>query len=187
MTLFEAHQKGNATTERDVLDVLATRYAQRSGNGPAWAFVPHVRNGAGWGGASGYGGLRTCDALALSLYTSTGFSLIGHEVKVDRSDWLRELKDPTKADAFRRFCNRWLLVAPEGVARRDELPEGWGLLIVKNGRARIGVSAPELEPEPMPRGLVVALTRAAIRGGRLGGEDRSVVAPGDQDQSAGLA
>lgn len=171
MTLFET---AVATTEREVLDVLATRYARRSGNGPAWAFVPHVRNGAGWGGESGYGGLRTCDALALSLYTSTGFALIGHEVKCSRSDWLRELKDPAKADAFRRYCERWWLVAPEGVAHREELPDGWGLLVVKNGRVRQSVAAPKLAVEPIPRGLVVALTRAAIRGGRLGGEDRSI-------------
>lgn len=159
-------------TEAEVLDVLAGRYAQRSGNGPAWAFVPHVRNGAGWGGPTSWGGLRTCDALALSLYNSTGFALIGHEVKVNRSDWLRELKDPTKADAFRCYCERWWLVAPEGVARQDELPEGWGLLTVKHGRARATVQAPKLDAEPLPRGLVVALTRAAIRRGRLGGEDR---------------
>lgn len=170
MTLFDT--PGRVVTERDVLDALATRYARRSGNGPAFAFVPHVRNGAGWGGSTGYGGLRTCDALALSLYTSTGFALYGHEVKVSRSDWLRELKDPSKADAFKRYCERWWLVASEGVARPDELPDGWGLLVVKNGRCRAAVQAPKLEYEPMPRGLVVALTRAAIRGGRLGGEER---------------
>jgi hypothetical protein len=161
-------------TEAEVLDVLALRYGQRSGNGPAWAFVPHVRNGAGWGGSTGYGGLRTCNALALSMYTSTGFALIGHEVKVSRSDWLRELKDPSKAGAFRRYCERWWLVAPDGVADPGEMPAGWGLLVVKNGRARQRVAAPKLEAEPLPRGMVVALTRAAIRGGRLGGEDRGL-------------
>lgn len=159
-------------TARDVLDVLRWRYAQRSGNGPAWAFIPGVRNGAGWGGATGYGGLRVCDALALSLYQSKRFALVGHEIKVSRADWLRELKDPSKADAFRRYCERWWLVAPDGVVRPGELPEGWGLLVVKEGVARQRVRAPQLEAEPLPRGLVVAMTRAAIRGGTLGGEER---------------
>lgn len=181
MTLFETPQR-STMTERDVIDALAARYGQRSGNGPKWAFVPHVRNGAGWGGATGYGGLRTCDALALSLYVSTGFALIGHEVKVSRSDWLRELKDPGKADAFRRYCEQWWLVAPEGVAHREELPEGWGLLVVKGGRCRAVVKAPKLKYEPIPRGLVVSLTRAAIRRGRLGGEDRSVAVLGARSE-----
>lgn len=151
---------------------LVKRYGQRSGNGPAWALIPHVRNGAGWGGETGYGGLRTCDALALSMYAGKGYALIGHEIKCSRSDWLRELKDPAKADAFRRYCERWWLVATEGVAQVDEIPDGWGLLVVTNGMARQRKPAPKLKAEPIPRGLVVAMTRAAIRGGVLGGEAR---------------
>lgn len=160
-------------TEADILAALARRYGQRSGNGPAWAFIPHVRNGAGWGGENGVGGLRTCDALALSLYRSKNFELVGHEVKCSRSDWLRELADPAKADAMRRYCDRWWLVAAEGVARKEEIPRAWGLLVVKNGIARQHKSAPQLEADPLPRGLIVAMTRAAIRRGVLGGEERT--------------
>lgn len=159
-------------TEPEMFAALAKRYGQRSGNGPAWALVPHVRNGAGWGGDNGYGGLRTCDALALSMYASKDYALIGHEIKCSRSDWLRELKDPSKADAFRRYCSRWWLVAAPDVASPEEVPLGWGLLVVSAGVARQRKPAPKLTAEPIPRGLIVALTRAAIRGGVLGGEDR---------------
>jgi hypothetical protein len=158
-------------TEADVLRVLAGRYAQRSGNGPAWAFVPHVRN------AAGFSASRTCDAMALGLWPSKGLELHGHEVKCSRSDWLRELKDPSKARAFSRYCDRWWIVAPPGVVRVDEdlsgpgeLPMSWGLLIVHRGRIRCLVEAPKLEPESLPRTFFVAFTRAAIRNGTLGGE-----------------
>lgn len=159
-------------TEATMIAALRKRYAARSGNGPHWAFIPHVRNGGGWGGPRANGaGLRTCDGLALSLHASKGYALYGHEVKVSRSDWLTELKDPTKAEAFTRYCQRWFLVAAPGVVRStDEMPEGWGLLELKGGRLITRLEAPERTVEPMPRGLIVAMTRAAIRNGSLGGE-----------------
>lgn len=155
-----------------VVELLRRRYGQRSGNGPKWALVPQVRNGAGWGGPTGYGGLRTCDVIAVGLWASTGLGLHGHEIKVSRTDWLRELKDPHKADAFRCYCDRWWLVAAPGVAHAGELPDGWGLLEARGGRLRVVAQAPALDPEPPPRGLVAALVRAAIRDGSLGGETR---------------
>lgn len=160
-------------TESAILALLQVRYGTRSGNGPKWALVPHVRNGAGWGGSTGLGGLRTCDAVAVGLWPSTGLGLHGHEIKVSRADWLRELADPAKADAFRRYCDQWWIVAPRGVVNDGELPEGWGLLEAVGGKLRASTSAPALTPDPLPRGLVAALVRAAIRGGMLGGEARS--------------
>lgn len=159
-------------SERDVFLALAGRYAHGGGNGPKWALIPQVRNGAGWGGALGIGGLRTCDAMALGLWGSTGHALIGHEIKCSRSDWLRELKAPWKADAFRAYCAEWWLVAPPDVARPEEIPPGWGLLAASDRGTRVVLRAQKLTPEPMPLGLIVALTRAAIRGGVLGGEPR---------------
>jgi hypothetical protein len=164
-------------TEATMIAALRQRYGQRSGNGPHWALIPHVRNGAGWGGATGLGGLRTCDALALSLWSSKGFALYGHEIKCSRSDWLTELKDPSKADAFARYCARWFLVAGPGVVRSiAEIPEGWGLMELKGDQLVTRRQAVEREPEPLPRGLVVAMVRAAIRAGSLGGEQREVIA-----------
>lgn len=166
----EPEDEAAVYTEATMVEMLRKRYGTRSGNGPKWALVPHVRNGAGWGGARGIGGLRTCDAIAVGLWTSTGLGLHGHEIKVSRSDWLRELKDLTKADAFRCFCDHWWVVAAPGIVRAGELPEGWGLLEAQGGRLRVAVPAPDLTPERPPRGLVAALIRAAIRGGSLGGE-----------------
>jgi hypothetical protein len=159
-------------TEGDVLQALRRRYGQRSGNGPQWAFIPHVRNAAGFGDWQTKGGLRTCDALALSLWPSKGLELHGHEIKCSRSDWLRERREPEKAEAFARFCDRWWLVAPMGVVRSPtEMPEGWGLLVLEGARGLVcKVPASKRTPSELPRTLIVAMTRAAIRGGSLGGE-----------------
>lgn len=88
-------------------------------------------------------------------------ALHGHEIKVSRSDWLRELADPTKADAWKRYCDRWWLVAPPGVGRPEELPDGWGLLVPsRNGTLRTVVHAPLLDPEPMPTRVRAQVMRA---------------------------
>lgn len=89
---------------------------------PAWAVLEEVPNATG-GRAN-----RSADAVAVSLWPSRGIYLHGFEIKAHRSDWLRELKNPKKADAIARFCRYWSVVAADGVVRSDELPETWGLL-----------------------------------------------------------
>lgn len=68
------------------------------------------------------------DAIAVNLWRSRGYEVIGFEVKSSRGDWLREKKDPAKAEAAAKFCNTFWIVANEGVVKLDELPIGWGLL-----------------------------------------------------------
>lgn len=50
------------------------------------------------------GGGRRADALVLNLWRSQGLDLQGFEVKASRSDWLREKKDPSKAEALSKYC-----------------------------------------------------------------------------------
>ena len=101
-------------------------------------------------------------------------ALHGHEIKVSRGDWLRELQDPSKSAAWSRYCDRWWLVAPPGVARREELPAGWGLMEVTGAALRVTVQAPRLHPEPMPidvrvchlRAIQTTATRSTTTNGR---------------------
>lgn len=160
-------------TERDVLDVVLGRYySQRHGNGPRYAIAEHVRSVAGFGGYwNGGQKLRTADLIVMDLWPSKGLNLIGHEVKVSRSDWLTELRDPDKADAFRRYMDRWYLVAPTGVVR-DDLPAGWGLIEIRSDyggcvrSAVVTVPAPVLTPEPLPKTMLAALLRATAKTAR---------------------
>jgi hypothetical protein len=142
-------------TERVMLDALHQRYGRRYGNGRRYVVAEHVRAGAGFG-------RRTADFIAADCWEVTGrFDLIGHEVKVSRSDWLRELKEPEKAAEFIPFVNRWWLVVPDARLLRDgELPEGWGLLALAGKTLRAVKAAPRREAEPMPPTRLVALMRA---------------------------
>ena len=146
-------------TEREILDLLRERYTQDAGNGPQYTYAEHVRSGAGFGDLD-Y--VRTADAIAIDLWPSRGNHIHGFEVKTTRSDWLTELRNPDKAEAVRRFCHRWWLVAPVEVVR-DDLPEGWGFLTITDGRLRVKKSAPVLTPEPITHSFLAALSRALIR------------------------
>jgi hypothetical protein len=56
-------------------------------------------------------------------------ALSGFEIKSYRGDWLRELKNPAKAEGIASCCNYWWIVAGNlEIVQTGELPEPWGLL-----------------------------------------------------------
>lgn len=151
-------------TERDMLDLIHDRYSQTAGNGPRYIVAEHVRNQGGFGGWTPETRLRTADAMVIDLWPSAGYTIHGFEVKVSRSDWLTELKDPSKAEAFRPYCDRWWLVVPDAGIVRDDLPQGWGLLAVgKSGRLGVARRAPKNARQQIPDGLLAAWLRATAK------------------------
>lgn len=153
-------------TERSMLDLIHERYSKvNPGNGPRYVVAEHVRNQCGFGGSWGTGPLRTADAMVVDLWPSSGHLIHGFEIKVSRSDWLTELKDPEKAGAFKPYCDRWWLVVPDAAIVRDDLPAEWGLItLAKNGDTlRIHKQAPMLERQAMPFEMTAAWLRAAAK------------------------
>lgn len=171
-------------TEALVLDALQRRYSATSQGvtDARFAFATHVRSGAGFG--DNYS-VRTADAVAMDLWPSKGLELHGHEVKVSRSDWLTELKDPTKCEGVKRYMHRWWLVVPSiSIVKREELPAGWGLMVLSHRKVsawnpterrfnhstvwlpRVVVQAPKLDPIPVGRSFMAALLRATAKTAR---------------------
>lgn len=139
-------------TEAELIQMLRERY---SGND--WAFLEQVRNSTGYQRQT-----RTADALAMGLWPSRGLHLHGFEVKISRSDWLHELKQPAKAEEFHRFCNYWwLVVSDKGFVQEGELPESWGLLApTKAGKLKAVKAAPLRDDAQEPtRGLLASILR----------------------------
>lgn len=112
--------------------------------------------------ATGYSGDRSADALMMELWKPHEWH--GFEIKASRADWLRELKDPSKAETFKRHMDHWWLVVGDAAIVKDgELPEGWGLLVPTDGRTlRVAKAAPQLKPEPIPRVFMAALMRRIV-------------------------
>jgi hypothetical protein len=96
----------------------------------------------------------------MSLWPSRGIELYGIEVKVSRGDWLTEMKNPAKAEAIARYCNRWYLaVSDASIVLPGELPPPWGLLALKRGRIQCVEEAPARTPEPISLEILAAIMR----------------------------
>lgn len=104
---------------------------------------------------------RHADAVAIGIWPSTGHQIHGFEVKVSRTDFLNEMKDPAKSQAIFKFCHRWSLATPPGLVKVDELPPNWGLVTFDGKSLRTVKQAPLLTPEPLSPGFVAALVRRA--------------------------
>ncbi len=160
-------------TEADILPLLHKRYGKVSMGSRRYSVAEHPRS------AAHYGVTRIADFVAQDTYRTfidasgepvgyprvpergdIRYQMHGHEVKVTRTDWLKELADLSKSEEWKQYCDRWWLVAPAGVLRDGELPEGWGYMqVVKNG-VRVKVNAPRLDPKPMEAETRSLLMRA---------------------------
>ena len=106
------------------------------------------------------------DYLALDTWGNYGpeetrHPLLGFEVKVSRSDYLSEIKNLDKSLPFREVCREWYMVVSDAAIVRDDLPDGWGLLVASGqGLRRVRDSALNPSPQPMPRGLLAGFLRA---------------------------
>jgi hypothetical protein len=122
---------------------------------PGYITLEEVRD------ATGFDGHRTADAIAVSLYRSRGKAIWGFEMKVSRSDWLHELKQPEKAESIMRYCDYWALVVPnKDIVKTGELPATWGMYVAQKNRLKCVVPCPKLDPLPMSITMLTALMYA---------------------------
>lgn len=98
-------------------------------------------------------GQRRMDAWAMKpSYTKS--LITAYEVKVSRSDFLHD----TKMQEYMPYCNQMYLVAPKGVVKDGELPEGFGFILATEKRLLTKIKAPVREveiPEGFWRALIV--------------------------------
>ena len=141
-------------TDAEMLLALKSHFSS-----PEYVLLPQVRNGAG------FSATRTADAIAMSVWPSRGLSLFGIEIKVSRSDWMRELRNPKKAEEIAQFVDHWYLaVGSEDIVQDAELPPTWGLLVPgkKPNTLRIKTPAPKLEAKPMSRTFLACLLKKTV-------------------------
>lgn len=106
------------------------------------------------------GATRYADAVAVGLWASHGHLIQGIEIKISRSDFLHEMKQPEKSEPIMRYCGRWWLACPSGMVKPEELPPTWGLLELNSAGVLIAkVKAPILKPEPVNLKFFASLCR----------------------------
>jgi hypothetical protein len=144
----------------ELYDRLEKHVCKDGANGHGFAFLTNVRNGTGFQRREGY-----ADAIAMELTKSRGLKLNGFELKVSRNDWLKELKNPHKAEFFWEHCDRWfLVVGDKDIVQEGELPDTWGLIAPRGNGLTVVKAAPINENvKPIADRLFLAsLLRAGV-------------------------
>jgi hypothetical protein len=121
--------------------------------GPEWVLQFEVGN------ATGGRVTNHADAVAMSIWPSRGYKIIGYEIKVSRSDWLSELKQLHKADAVGKFCDAWFLVAPADIVHEVEVPESWGWMVPATKSLRIKKQPAIVKAQEVSRAFIAAMLR----------------------------
>lgn len=114
---------------------------------------------------------RLADAIGVGFWESRGMDVEGFEIKVSRSDWIREVQMPAKSNAHFVRCDRWWLVTPRRrgdqapIAKAAEIPGPWGWMeITPAGKCEVVKKAPKLVPSvQFDKAFAFALIRAAAK------------------------
>lgn len=130
-----------------------------------FAYIKELRAGTGYSKES----CRYLDAWVIGCFPSTGLTRFGIEIKVNRSDFVKELKNPFKRDSALRLCNEFYFAAPAGLISVQDLPKECGLIEVAEGKARFVEEAEFREINPATWPFVASLARRAdLRNGLEG-------------------
>lgn len=103
----------------------------------------------------------------MALCESLGMKIIGFEIKTCRSDVLKELNHPEKANEMMKYCNEWFIVASKDIISIDEIPQEWGWIdtssrIDTSGRLH-EVKKPQWKEAELGVGFVACLLRRAAQ------------------------
>lgn len=139
-------------TAYDLTRLLAVRFPS-----PGWIFLPELADHIGYEHGRK---LYVADAVAFCPWPSRGFVTHGFEMKVSRSDWLRELKDPAKGDGFGKYCNYWwLVVSDPNIVKDGELPDTWGLMLPTQAKLQVLAKARRRNALPMDPTMFASILR----------------------------
>jgi len=144
-------------TADEVLTALELRHPL-----PEWAFFPELQLGTGTSWLNGHPHAeRRIDAWAISCYADN--TSVAYEIKVSRSDFVREMKDARKHAGVFDVASEFYFAAPAGLIKPSELPPGTGLVEVnEKGRTRMKAHAARREVA-FGANFVASLARRAAR------------------------
>jgi hypothetical protein len=132
----------------------------------SWIFATEVNTHTGYAHQhqGGPGGIRRIDAFALALWPSKNFQRIAYEIKVSRTDWLNEIKDPMKRAQAWYLSNEFWFAIPKDVFKDEDWRRdmaGCGLLLINDDGNIKSVYRARKRKDcfPMPIGFVASLMR----------------------------
>lgn len=146
--------------DTEILKLLRARY-ERGG----FLCYGELRIGTGYGKNAE----QRIDFWAINPMPASNLLRVACEIKISRSDWLRELKQPMKRRRALMLSNQFYIVAPVGIVKKEELPLEAGLMEVYDevpltlyrgdDRLHIAHLAPERDGMPPSWRFVAGLLR----------------------------
>jgi len=104
--------------ESDISKVLRSRH-----NSSEWIFVTQLKTATGGVQSysrDGYTRSRFIDAFAMHLWPSKKFWRVAYEIKVSRTDFLKELKEPKKRAQAIILCNEFYFALAPGIFKEED-------------------------------------------------------------------
>jgi len=150
---------GEVTTAR-IARLLHARHEP-----PEWACFQEftTMTGGGFRRSGGYRTVRFVDFLAVNLWPSKGISksprVVAYEIKVSRSDFFREIQDPSKRAQAMAMSSEFVFAVPSGLVKKDEVPEGCGLLYATTAGLRQMKAPRQKKPDDWDWNLICSLAR----------------------------
>jgi hypothetical protein len=145
-------------TAADIKTYLMRRYNPTKNGAttlPAeWVSFPEMRCGAGWSASAN----KYIDFWALHCFT--GNKRIAYEIKISRTDFLKEIKKPEKRKMALFYSNQYYFITPKGMLKPAEIPAECGLIECWwiNNQAEIDMRAKWNERVPKFEWLLAAVT-----------------------------
>lgn len=141
----------------EVLEALR-EYHKPRGAPWNWAFFDEQRIGTGWGQEA----QQSMDAWAIHYWPSKQNRTIAYEIKVSRSDFRAEIRNPMKRRPALRLSREFYFAAPAGLIQPEEIPPECGLVEVRSVGAPkvvVVVQAPARDICPPTWNFVASLCR----------------------------
>lgn len=150
-TLTMNPPKPKPPTSQVIIHMLREKHSPKEG----WATFQELPTTTGFAGQPRY-----IDFFAFNVWPSSNYRTVAYEVKVSRSDFLNEIKDPLKRKPSEEFASECYFVVPTGLVKPDEVPEGWGLMTAGDGGLRTVKIAEQRQcGKDLPVRFVAALAR----------------------------
>ena len=144
----DVNEATDANKTRAMYELLKHRHLA-----PEWATFTELNIGTGSNGG------RWIDFYAMNCFPSKGNLKIAYEIKASRADFLREMKQPNKRAAAEKLADECYFVAPHGLIAADEVPEGWGLIVMNKGGLRMVKQAKQRRVDNLPISFVLSIAR----------------------------
>jgi len=158
MPILNKHNELNVMKAEDLIKMIRNRYPVKMEEGfHRYVVLEQVAN------ATGMYHDHWIDAAVFDMWPSKGLMRSAFEIKVSRSDFLRELQQPNKYKWVLESFHYFYYVAPQDVIKREELPANAGWLCPRANKLTIRKAAVQNEKPKLDDHLLAAFMRAAAK------------------------